>query len=275
MQMYKNDIPHFQSYFWLRAPAGEIVSKTQRKTGGLAAVFDGCAKTHNDLSRLMCVVENIFPDPHLTIFEQPRSQDEAGVFRFQPIDDVETLLEMTEVIQDVASGYMPLSYAGQGLEVLVKTNKVHLALNFNSGAKGSFSEFYEDLMGELSEFRAYDLYKEDRLPRLILSKGYISDTKMNVSRVRSAVESFNVKNDSFVTKPIEFDSLILGQGLYDIHGNRLASRDVATVYFDGKLFEWHCDDPFDQDENTDLINAIRPRHAPTPAGARRRPSLVA
>lgn len=251
----------YQSYFWLRAPLdGDVVFKNRKKDGGLDSFFNREASGKNKISNLLSAPQSIVAnaDRHLTIFEQPRNQTEQGEFRFQPIDDVEDLVGMVNTIQNVAHGYMPLRYGGKALEIIEKTNKLQLMLNFNDDARYEFQEFYTDLMDELADdFKVYDLYTEGRESSIVLSKAYKKDLrKRDYNERKSAIVSFNAQNESLKTKTLHFDRLILGQGFYDIHNNRLASRDVATIHFDGSPFDWHCDDPLNENENTHWLNAV-------------------
>lgn len=280
--MHQDNI-EFQSYFWLYAPAGEVILKKPKKTS-LPAIFDRHAAGNNPVSCLLSQPSNLVPTHHrhLTIFEQPRSpsKDEPGVARYQPIQSTEQLVEIVGVMQDIASDYMPLRYGAKGLEIFEKTNKVQMALNLNDEAKEQFTEFHDDLMTVLAEeFRVYDFYRDSRVPRVILSKGYKSDLPGKIrhekAAIRTAMDSFNECQSSVTSKPIEFSKLIFGQGLYDPRGNRLASRQVATIHFDGQLFDWHCDDPLNVDENAELIAETTRRRAQAKADGQRFPSLAA
>ncbi|PCI01029.1 MAG: hypothetical protein COB76_02250 [Alphaproteobacteria bacterium] len=243
----------FQSYFWLRAPADAITLKKEKKYGDLKTLFSTLAKSDNKIAQGLCCEksEALKSDPHLTIFEQPRSLEENGVFRYQPIQDVEQLVNMTGIIQDVAADYDPFKLGGRGMECLEKGTKFHLAFNFNDEAVEKFQDFHRDLMDELSEEKVCDLYLQDREPRILLSKAYKNRFKKH--DLKAGQKSINEQFYKLRTKPIHFDRMILGQGFFDIHGHHLASRDISTVYFDERPFEWHCDDPFDKENNQSLI----------------------
>lgn len=275
----------FQSYFWLYAPAGTVCLK-KPKSATLADIFDKCVLADNSVARLLGQPSCLVPDAdrHLTIFEQPRSpgSDNPDDFRYQPIHDTETLVEMVSAMQDVVADYMPLSYGMKRLEILEKTHKIQMAFRLNEDSESRFWGFYDDMTGVLSErFDVCDFYKDTRIPRVIVSKGYKADLQPGVARdkrkMRACIACFNDCNKKIISKPVLFDHLVLGQGLYDLAGQRLASRAVATLYFDGRPFEWHCDDPFDEVENRALIadQAVRPHPAQGREDARQRPSLVA
>jgi hypothetical protein len=158
-----------------------------------------------------------------------------------------------------------MELGGSALEIIEKTNKLHMGLRLNPEAENLFGEFYQDMMDGMEEWGVYDLYKEERKPRVFLAKGYKSE--FHGVDIKSARKSFNDKFYKFPTRPIMFDRLILGQGLFDVKGMNVARRDVATIHFDDKPFEWHCDDPFDIGENTRLIRRTADARAQARANA--------
>lgn len=264
----------FQSYFWLYAPAGEITPKKIKRTGDLSAVFAAETKGDNPLTVKLCDVDHMHAihTRHLTVFEQPRTPEKPGEFRYQPVQTIDDLLHIVESAQGVASGHMPIKLGGRSLEIIEKTNKLHMAMTFNSEAERVFDEFYQDMMNELAGGRVHDSYKGHRRPRLFLGKGYKSEFKR--VDIKSARKSFNDKFLKFPTKPVSFDRLVLGQGFFDVHGKNLARRDIATIYFDGGPLDWHCDNPMNQAVNQQLIQATADARAQAQANAPRRPLLV-
>jgi hypothetical protein len=272
--MQCNTLPPFQSYFWLYAPAGPITPKKVRKTGELVDVFKGEANGDNPLSAKLCDIDHAhaLDTLHLTIFEQPRTPEKKGEYRYQPVQSVEAVLDMVESAQNVAMDYIPMELGGNAIQIIEKTNKLHMALSFNPEANRVFEEFYEDLMDELAEERVHDLYKETRTPRVFLGKAYKSE--FGGVDIKSARQTFNNRFAKFPTKPVMFDRLILGQGFYDVTGKNLGRRDVATIHFDGKPFDWHCDNPFDDVANQRLISQTADVRGQALANGPRRPSLV-
>jgi len=274
MQTERHTLPPFQSYFWLYMPAGEIKARKPKKTGELRDVFAAEAKGCNPLSVKLCDMDHLHPADtrHLTVCEQPRTPEKPGEYRYQPVQKAEDLARMVDMAQGIASTYIPMELGGSALEIIEKTNKLHMALRFNPEAENLFNEFYQDMMDGMEDWGVYDLYKEDRTPRVFLGKAYKSE--IPGVDVKSARKSFNDKFDKFPTRPIMFDRLILGQGLFDVKGNNLARRDVATIHFDEKPFEWHCDDPFDLGENTRLISQTADARAQARVDGPRRPLPV-
>lgn len=263
----------YQSYFWLYAPVGDIHPKKEKKEGCINTMFDCLAKGSNPLAAKLGDSDHTHPKGtrHLTLLEQPRTQTEPGTFRYQPVEDVITLEWIAKDVMRVMAEFEPLKMGGRALEIIEKTNKLHLALAFNGECEELFTDFHARLREELGKDKVYDLYKEPREPRLFLARAY--KREFPGVDIKEAIKSFNQAHDKFKTKPIVLDRIVLGQGLFDIHGKNLGRREVATLYFDGRM-DWHCDNPFDDFENEGLILETRDDRELGRAATRRPPSPV-
>lgn len=274
----------YYSYFWLFAPAGDIVFKKPVQ-GNLSDIFAQEAQGKSaDLWRIFaqdsCRISKKYR--HLTVFEQPKVTTRMHDVHVppQPIENKRDLRKMVAAMQEVADDYMPLRYGMHGMEILQKRKNVSVVLNLNDEARDTFDEFYTDMMGRLfQEFDVHDYYEGERVPHVTVARASRKDVDgilpMRKGKICQAVTDFNNAYNNIKTKPIAFDRLMLAQSLYNAEGYRLAERRVATLNFDSKPFEWHCDDPFDRITNAQLIEETRQRRAQGQANGRQFPLLVA
>lgn len=276
----------FQSYFWLRAPLNEgDITFGKKKISSINDVFSNLALHGGQAVRYLSEPEAIISkeDRHLTIFEQPYrpSKTEPDVERRQPITTMDDLDLMLEVIQDAAVDSMPLQFEERSLRISEHKHQLSLVMNFNEKAKHQFDSFYYYLLSclkhEFDDF--YDVCDNGRTPHVRLAKRrLLNEVPRGDSAVQTSIDRFNSKGFKISTHFITFDRLVLGQGLYtfDETGrmNRLASRDVATIYFDGSPLDWHCDDPFDPYENGFLIDEAMQHREQDQVSAQQIPSLV-